>query len=155
MIDSQQLASGKERCSKANLFQTRSYPDAKLLRIANLHDSLVNLSQSRIESEAELNHHGDVRTSHTTDQSSSKYFEVWAIVDFRKLWRGSCWHLKKTRFLLAQTMSKLVDIYKRQVTGKLTTSFHPSLRDKEATWTPLIQQADSEPELSLNRPQQV
>ena len=66
-----------------------------------------------------------------------------------------CWHLKKTRFLLAWTMSKLVDIYKRQVTDKLTTSLHPSLRDKEATWTLLIQQADSEPGLSLNRPQQV
>jgi len=50
-----------------------------------------------------------------------------------------CWHLKKKRFLLARTMSKLVDIYKRQVIGKLTTSFHPSPRDKEATWTPLIQ----------------
>ena len=74
--------------------------------------------------------------------------------------------LKKTRFWLARTMSKLVDIYKRQVTDKLTTrqvidklttssvlvdiykrqvtdklttSFHPSLRDKEATWTLLIQ----------------
>jgi len=33
----------------------------------------------------------------------------------------------------------LVDIYKRQVTDKLTTSFHSSLRDKEATWTLLIQ----------------
>jgi len=52
-------------------------------------------------------------------------------------------------------MSKLVDIYKRQVTDKLKTSFHPSPRDKEATWTPLIQQADSEPGLFLNRPQQV
>ena len=81
--------------------------------------------------------------------------------------------LKKTRFWLAGTMSKLVDIYKRQVTDKLTTSsklvdiykrqvtdklttsFHPSLRDKEATWIPLIQQADGEPRLFLNRPQQV
>ena len=53
------------------------------------------------------------------------------------------------------TSSVLVDIYNRQATDKLTTSFHPSLRDKEATWTPLIQQADSEPGLSLNRPQQV
>jgi len=52
-------------------------------------------------------------------------------------------------------MSKLVDIYKRQVTDELTTSFHPSPRDKEATWTPLIQQADSELGLFLNRPQQV
>ena len=72
----------KEQHSRANLFreaQTRSYPDA------NLHDSSANLSQSRIESEAELNHHGDVRTSHTTDQSNSKYFEVSAIADFRKL----------------------------------------------------------------------
>ena len=33
--------------------------------------------------------------------------------------------LKKTRFLLAWTMSKLVDIYKRQVTDKLTTSSVP------------------------------
>ena len=56
--------------------QTRSYPDAKLPRVANLHDSSANLSQSRIKSEAELNHHGDVRTSHTTNQSNSKYFEV-------------------------------------------------------------------------------
>jgi len=52
-------------------------------------------------------------------------------------------------------MSKLVDIYKRQVIDKLTTSLHPSPRDKEATWTPLIQQADSELRLTLNRPQQV
>ena len=51
-------------------------PDAKLPRVANLHDSSANLSQSRIKSEAELNHHGDVRTLHTTDQSNSKYFEV-------------------------------------------------------------------------------
>ena len=63
-----QLASGKERCSKTDLkriyfrrlergaIQTRSYSDAKLSRIANLHDSLANLFQSgsRIESEAEL-----------------------------------------------------------------------------------------------------
>ena len=50
-------------------------------------------------------------------------------------------------------MSKLVDIYKRQVTDELKITFHPSPRDKEATWTPLIQQADSEPGLFLNRPQ--
>ena len=56
--------------------QTRSYPDAKLSRIANLHDSSANLYQSRIESEAELNHHGNVRTSHTINQSNSKYFEA-------------------------------------------------------------------------------
>ena len=37
------------------------------------------------------------------------------------------------------TSSVLVDIYKRQVTDKLTTSFHPSPRDKAATWTLLIQ----------------
>ena len=37
------------------------------------------------------------------------------------------------------TSSVLVDIYNRQATDKLTTSFHPSLRDKEATWTLLIQ----------------
>ena len=42
-------------------------------------------------------------------------------------------------------MSKLVDIYKRQVTDELKTSFHPSSRDKEATWTPLIQQAEVNP----------
>ena len=53
-----------------------SYLDAKLLRVVNKHDSSANLSQSRIESEAELNQHGDVRTSHTTDQSNLKYFEV-------------------------------------------------------------------------------
>ena len=52
-------------------------------------------------------------------------------------------------------MSKLVDIYKRQVTDELKASFYPSPRDREATWTPLIQQADSEPGLPLNRPQQV
>ena len=56
--------------------QTRSLPDAKLPRVANIHNSLANLSQSRIKSEDELNHHGDVRTSHTTDQSNSKYSEV-------------------------------------------------------------------------------
>ena len=43
-----------------------------------------NLSQSRIGSEAELNHHGDVHTPHH-HYSSSKYFEVWAIADFQKL----------------------------------------------------------------------
>ena len=81
-----QLVSGKERRSKTNLkrisserlgheaTQTRSYPDAELPRIANLHDSLANLSQSRIKSEGELNHHGDVRTSHTTDQKQFKVF---------------------------------------------------------------------------------
>jgi len=37
------------------------------------------------------------------------------------------------------TSSVLVDIYKRQVTDRLTTSFHPSPRDKEATWTLLLQ----------------
>ena len=37
------------------------------------------------------------------------------------------------------TSSVLVDIYKRQVTDRLKTSFHPSPRDKEATWTLLIQ----------------
>ena len=37
------------------------------------------------------------------------------------------------------TSSVLVDIYKRQVTDKLMTSFHPSPRDKAATWTLLIQ----------------
>jgi len=36
-------------------------------------------------------------------------------------------------------MSKLVDIYKRQVVNKLTTSFYPSPRGKSATWTLLIQ----------------
>ena len=56
--------------------QTRSYPDAKLPRVANLHDSSANLSQNKIESEAELNHHGDVRTSHTSNQNNSKYFEA-------------------------------------------------------------------------------
>ena len=87
------LASGKERRSKTNwkriysgrlgreatqigATQTRSYSDTKLSRIANLHDSSANLSQSRIKSEAELNHYGDVRTSHTINQSNSKYFEV-------------------------------------------------------------------------------
>jgi len=56
--------------------QTQSYPDEKLPRIVNLHDSSANLSQSRIESKAELNHHGDVRTSHTAIkaiQSISKH----------------------------------------------------------------------------------
>ena len=33
--------------------------------------------------------------------------------------------LKKTRFLSGLNMSKLVDIYKRQVTDKLTTSSVP------------------------------
>ena len=66
---------------EANLLreaQTQSYPDAKLPRVANLHDSSANLFQSgsRIESEAELNHHVDVRTSHTINQSNSKYFEA-------------------------------------------------------------------------------
>jgi len=37
-------------------------------------------------------------------------------------------------------MSKLVDIYKRQVTDKLMTSPHPSPRDKEANWILLIRQ---------------
>jgi len=37
------------------------------------------------------------------------------------------------------TSSILVNIYKRQVTDKLATSFNPSPRDKEATWTLLIQ----------------
>ena len=47
-------------------------PARKLL--ANLHDSSTNLSQRRIESEAELNHHGDVHTPYTTKavQSVSK-----------------------------------------------------------------------------------
>ena len=85
---------------------------------------------------------------------------IWWSCDFHVSWNiflfySLCWHLKKTRFLLVRTMSKLVDIYKRQVTDELTTSFHPSPRDKEATWTPLIQQADNEPGLPLNRPQQV
>ena len=87
-----QLASGKERreptpggsdaelpdaeLPRRGATQTQSYPDAKLPRVTNLHDFSANLSQSRIESEAELNHHGDVRTSHITDQSNSKYFEV-------------------------------------------------------------------------------
>ena len=85
-----QLASGKERCSKINLkriysrrlrrgaTQTKSYSDAKLLRVTNLHDSSANLFQSgsRIKSEAELNYYGDVRTSHTINQSNSKYFEA-------------------------------------------------------------------------------
>ena len=65
-----------------------SYPDAKLLRVANLHDSSADLSQSRIESETELNHHGDVRTSHTTDQSNSKYFEVEPLQTFKNFEGG-------------------------------------------------------------------
>ena len=66
---------------KHRVTQTRSYPDAKLLKVANQHDSSANLFQSgsRIENEAELNHHGDVRTSHTINQSNSKYFEAWTI----------------------------------------------------------------------------
>ena len=101
--------------------QTRSYPDAKLLKVANLHDSSVNLSQSRIETEAELNHHGDVRTSHAINQSNSKYFGVWTIPlqTFENFEGGIVDTLKKTRFLLAWTMSKLVDIYKRQVKDRL------------------------------------
>jgi len=53
-------------------------PNAKLPRIANLHDSSANLfqSESKVESEAELNHYGDVRISHTINRSSSKYFGV-------------------------------------------------------------------------------
>ena len=91
------------------------------LRVTNLHDSSANLSQSRIETEAELNYHGDIRTSHTTDQSNSKYFEVWAIPlqTFENFEGGLVDILKKTRFLLAWIMSKLVDIYKRQVKDRL------------------------------------
>ena len=79
VISQKAVGLGKERRSKASLLweaQTRSYPDAKLPRVANLHDSLANLSQSRIKSEVELNHYGDVRTSHTINQSNSKYFEA-------------------------------------------------------------------------------
>ena len=43
-------------------------------------------------------------------------------------------------------MSKLIDIYKRQVTDELKTSFHPSPRDREATWTPLIQKQTVNPD---------
>jgi len=80
---------------------------------------------------------------------------LWMVSIFVWVADTGCWHFKKTIFLLVRTMSKLVDIYKRQVTDELKTSFYPSPRNKEATWTPLIQQADSEPGLFLNRPQQV
>jgi len=75
------LALGKECCSNPDL--KRSYPSVKLPkreapRIANLYDSSANLfqSESRVESEAELNHYGNVRISHTINRSSSKYFRV-------------------------------------------------------------------------------
>ena len=83
--------------------QTRSYPNAKLPRIANLHDSSANLfqSKSRVESEAELNHYSDVRISHIINQNSSKYFGVWTIPlqTYENFEGGLVDTLKKTRFL--------------------------------------------------------
>ena len=61
--------------------RTWSYPDAELLR----RETIQNRESTRFlgelipiwkQSEAELNHHGDVRTSHTINQSNSKYFEA-------------------------------------------------------------------------------
>jgi len=80
-----------------------------------------------VESEAELNHYGDVRISYTINQSNSKYFEAWTIPlqTFKNFEGGLVDTLKKTRFLLAWTISKLIDIYKRQVIDKLTTSSVP------------------------------
>ena len=48
-------------------------------------------------------------------------------------------------------MSKLVDIYKRRVTDKLTINFYPSSRDKVMTRTLLISEADSKPSIALKR----
>ena len=84
VIDPQQLASRKGRCSSANLFreaQMRSYPDAELLRHETIQNResirfLGELIPIRKQSEAELNHHGEVRTSHTINQSNSKNFEA-------------------------------------------------------------------------------
>ena len=103
-----QLASGKERCFKTNLkriysrrleceaTQTRNYPESQIYTIPRW---TYSNPKAGIESEAKLNHHGDVRifTYH-----QSKQFKVFrslnhSIANFRKLWRGSCWHSKKDK----------------------------------------------------------
>ena len=104
-----QLASGKERRSKTNLkriysgrlergaIQMRSYSESRIYTIPRWTYS----NPGRIESEAELNHYGDVRTSHTINQSNSKYFEVWTIPlqTFKNFEGGLVDTLKKIRFL--------------------------------------------------------
>ena len=58
-------------------------------------------SESRIESEAKLNHYGDIRILHTINQSSSKYFGVWTIPlqTYENFEGGLVDTLKKTRFV--------------------------------------------------------
>jgi len=78
-----QLVSGKERRSKTNWkrIYSGSYPNAELLRRETIQNResrrfLGELIPIRKQSEAELNHHGDVHTSHIIKQSNSKYFEA-------------------------------------------------------------------------------
>ena len=104
------------REAQTRSYPNASYPDAKLFRTVNLHDSSAYLfqSESRIESEAELNHYGDVRISHTMNQSSSKYFGVWTspLQTYENFKGGLVDTLKNTRFLMAWTMSNLLTFTK-------------------------------------------
>ena len=86
----------------------RSYPDAKLpiCEATQNRESTRFLgeliqSKSRVKSEAELNHYGDVRISHAINWSSSKYFGVWTIPlqTYENFEGGLVDTLKKTRFL--------------------------------------------------------
>ena len=58
-----QLVSEKQGEFLSELIQTRSYPHTNAKRLADLHNSSANSSQSRIGSEAELNHHCLLYTS--------------------------------------------------------------------------------------------